>query len=171
MHHGPFLYGASSAGEQIRVHDATRAYQIGHRAHYRTIAGRLRPHELHREQEGLHFLRHYGIQTFVAVPAEHLRVLSQQLSGFVDYWVAGSQEFTVLTTPNYSSLIHMQHSSPLIIVDPTEGDIRERLRAIEAAQQEGVNIRGYFSGPISSEVHESEIVLRAIIQQAQSVVP
>lgn len=171
MHHGPFLYGASSADEPIRVQDAERAYIIGHRAHYRTIAGRLRPHELHREQEGLHFLRHYGLTTFVAVPTEHLHVLSQQLSGFVDYWVTGNQAFTVLTSPDYASLIHMQHSSPLIIVDPTDGDIRERLRSIEAAQKEGVNIRGYFSGPLSSEVGESDILLRAIIQQAQSVVP
>lgn len=49
--------------------------------------------------------------------------------------------------------------------------IRDRLRSIEEKQRQGEHIRGYFCDAFVPGIRRSDLVLQAIIKQAQSVVP
>lgn len=157
-----FHYGVHSSKVDISAEDAYRLSWLGHTSHLRIIEGVLPRHELYRELTVLHFLRHYGMFTIVDISnTEDVRRISQHMQPLADVLLVhqGPHPFVI------------DHASD----DENDSDradrIRSRLRSIEGRQREGEHIRGYFCDAFVPGIRRSDLVLQAIIKQAQSVVP
>ncbi len=161
MHHG-FLYGVHSSETALSAHDVAQLHQLGHTAHLRIIGDSLKRHELHRELQVLHYLKHYGLVTIVDVSnSKDVQKNSQHLRELAD----------VLLVAFGGHGLVIEHDE----IDEDDvaraHRIRASLRAIEVAQARGEHIRGYFAGSYVPVVRHSDLVLQAIIRQAQQPFP
>lgn len=152
-----FLYGAYSFGDILTVDDVAGLHQLGHNAHLRFVHGFPKRHELHQELQILHYLKQYGIQTVVDISnSKDVHRVSQHVRELADILITKEGQYNFV----------IEHD------DPTADDsIRARrivssLRSIEASQAQGKNTQGYFCGSFHPEIRQSDIVFRAIIQQA-----
>jgi hypothetical protein len=156
-----FLYGTHSSKIDISASDAAIMRQLGHNAHVRIIDQPLLPHELHCEMQNFHYLTHYGIQVLADIasnPDAHR--IAQHLREIVDIFIINDTK----------NLFVIDHADEGEADDIRANRIRTALRSIEASQERGLGIRGYFCGEFNSLVQPSDTVFQAIIQQAQSVV-
>ncbi len=154
-----FLYGNHSCEKNLTAQNIATLYQLGHNAHLRILGESLKHYALHRELQILHYLKHYKMYTVVDISKsndayhilQHVRELADCL-----ILQDGAHDFVI------------EHD------DPTEDDsarakrILSSLRSIEASQEQGKDIRGYFCGLFTPEITQSDLVLRAIIQQARA---
>lgn len=157
MHH-VFHYGFHSTGTSLTPHDASRLFSLGHTAHLRFIPHALKLHQLHQERTALHALRHYGLYVIVDISNnKDVRSISQQLRGFADS----------IILPGELHQFIVEHDTDEEDDAARAHRIRSALRSIEAAQAQGEDIRGYFAGSLHPEIRQSDIVFRAIIEQAK----
>lgn len=156
-----FLYGTHSSKIDISPSNAATMRQLGYNAHVRIIDQPLLPHELHRELQIFHYLKHYGIQIVVDISSNpDARRIAQHLREIVD----------ICITNDTKNLFVIDYADADEADDVRAYRIQSTLRSIEVSQERGLGIRGYFCGEFNSLVRPSDMVFWAIIQQAQSVV-
>lgn len=165
MHH-PFLYGAHSFQTELTAQNIATLYQLGHTAHVRVVNGSLKRYELRRELQILHYLRHYGVLTLVDIlNNKNVHYVSQHMRECIDYRIDGGQDFIVSSSSDIHQLLSFQHhSKPVIVLEHDPHDIVASLRCIEAAQEQGVNIQGYFYRSSTAAIRPSDLIFRAVIR-------
>lgn len=156
MYYG-FLYGVHSFETLLTAQDVARLRHLGHTAHLRILKDSLKHREIHQELQILHYLKHYGLVTIVDISnSKDVHMVSQYLRELADVLLVeyGNHGFVVESDSGEEDDIARAHR------------IRTSLRAIEAAQAQGENIRGYFAGSFVPRIRHSDLVLQAIIRQA-----
>lgn len=157
--HCEFLYGVHSCGDTLTAEDVATLCALGHNAHVRIFGESLKQYELHRELQILHYLKHYGLYAIVDISGnKDARRIAQHVTELAD----------CLITKGTSHNFVIEHDRPNEDDAARSQRILTSLRNIEAMQERGKNIRGYFCGAYTPTVRHSDIVLQAVIQQAKA---
>ncbi len=159
--HRSFLYGVHSRENILTAQDVEMMYRLGHTAHLRIITAPLKRHEFHRESQILHYLKHYGITTIVdSSNSKDVHKIFQHLCERTDHFVGVGNRSNITIVVEHDGLYEEDVCRA--------ARIRASLRTIEASQEQGAYIRGYFAGAFVPKIRPSDIVFQAIIQQALS---